>query len=311
MKSWRKTAYKIGLILGGALFALQIWRAVQMIQKYPTCLLNHASLLSALGLGIVAYFMQMFAWAVIMLHLEARLKPKDIIQGYMLSFLPRYIPGSIWGYLSRNEWFAQHHDIPYSTSSMGSLLEMSIQMITALGFAVIYMVDNQFRPIIAGILLVSLWLNWWGLPRLLTYVSQERFHVNRNSSPNNWSMFVANGTYLGFWCVHGSVVWLVNSALCNSGAISWQLSVFAMSAAWLTGFVVAIVPTGIGVREATMASLLLRYVPIQVEAASLTAVLSRVILILAEIVTIAIGLLINISTNEHVNRVYRKFIRNW
>src|SRR4051812_44084398 len=85
---WRKVLYTTGIALGVALLAQQLWRGYRAFQEAQACVLHPTFLLATLGIYIVAYFIQMAAWALIMRSLQAPLSVGAVTQGYALSFLP-------------------------------------------------------------------------------------------------------------------------------------------------------------------------------------------------------------------------------
>ena len=64
------------------------------------------------------------------------------LRGYSLSFLPRYLPGSIWGYLSRSEWLTQQFSIPFKYSNAISVVEIGATITANLLVAFIWLSIN-------------------------------------------------------------------------------------------------------------------------------------------------------------------------
>ena len=99
------------------------------------CLVRPGYLFVGVGIYTGGYGILMAAWGAIMASQGVVLRPAAIVQGYLLSFLPRYIPGSVWGYLSRNEWLARYHGVGYGVATLTSFMEAGLLLLTAVTFA--------------------------------------------------------------------------------------------------------------------------------------------------------------------------------
>ena len=102
LRTW---LYRAGLLLGGLLFGYQVWLAVSDLRRAQLPItVRPELLLLSLGLYLAAYLLIMVAWQRFMYSVGVSMRMGAIVEGYALSFLPRYIPGTIWGYASRSEW---------------------------------------------------------------------------------------------------------------------------------------------------------------------------------------------------------------
>jgi hypothetical protein len=119
---WRKLLYYLGVGLGAILFLQQVWLGIESVRQEVLHINRPVCLLAAIGLTFIIYALQMIAWGQIMLGLGSLINLPAVLQGYIISFLPRYIPGTIWGYLSRAEWLKSTYNVPHSTSTLGSVL---------------------------------------------------------------------------------------------------------------------------------------------------------------------------------------------
>jgi hypothetical protein len=292
---WRKLLYTIGITLGLALLAQQAWQGYQALQQAQACVLRPAFLLSGLGLYVVAYFVQMAAWALIMRALHAPLAPRAVVEGYALSFLPRYIPGSVWGYLSRNEWLAQTHQVSYSVSTIASLLEAALLLVTAAALGALYWLPTQLDfPLIelaiAALALVGSWLVWHYLPWLARRLFRQASAVN-TQHPQTLPLWGATILlYLCFWLLQGGALIAIAATLCGTFTPGLFAASAAFAVAWGIGFLIIFVPAGVGVREWTLGALLVAFAALQPGQATLLAVISRLGLIVAELLVLVIGL---------------------
>jgi uncharacterized membrane protein YbhN (UPF0104 family) len=292
---WRKALYTVGIALGLALLAQQLWRGYQALQQAQACVLHPTYLFATLGIYIVAYFIQMAAWALIMRSLQAPLSVSAVTQGYALSFLPRYIPGSVWGYLSRNEWLAQSHQISYNISTTASLLETALLLLTAAMWGALYWLPTQWHlPQLTAIIVVAAlagsWLTWAVLPWLIDRWRHRPLELRRQHIRNIGLWLTTTLLYILFWIIQGVALVTIARTLCGTVTLGTIAASSAFALAWMIGFLIVFVPAGMGVREWTLSALLVTFAAMQPGEATLIAVLSRFGLILAEVTVLVIGL---------------------
>jgi glycosyltransferase 2 family protein len=292
---WRRILYAVGIVLGLALLAQQAWQGYSALRQVQACVVQPGFLLAALALYVVAYFVQMAAWALIMRALQASLSPQAVVEGYALSFLPRYIPGSVWGYLSRNEWLAQNHRVSYRISTTASLLEAALLLVTAglLGalfwLPILWQMPLLEPGIIASGVLAS-WLAWRTVPWLAARLTGK--HMQDSVAPRQDLALWGATTllYVAFWGLQGGALVAITQTLCGGFMLGVFAATAAFALAWAIGFLVVFVPAGLGVREWTLSALLMLFAMLQPGQATLLAVISRFGLIIAEVVVLLIGL---------------------
>ena len=96
---WRRRLYYAGMALGLLLFLWQLTFAIASLRQRAVLLVSPAWLAAALGLVMVGYLLQLGGWLLVMRCLRCDMTVSNAFAGYYLSFLPRYIPGTVWGYL--------------------------------------------------------------------------------------------------------------------------------------------------------------------------------------------------------------------
>lgn len=298
--SWRKILYSVGIVLGLALLAQQAWQGYNALRQVQACVVRPPLLMGALGLYVVAYFVQMTAWALIMRDLQAPLAPQAVIKGYALSFLPRYIPGSVWGYLSRNEWLSQTHGVGYGVSTTASLVEATLLLVTAGAAGALYWLSSQWQSpflpvafVLAGVVVFSVaaaWASWRLLPWLVGMMGSRSMQRKRISVQSLLLWAATCLLYAGFWLLQGGALVIIAQALCERLALGLAAATAAFAWAWAIGFLIVFVPAGLGVREWTLGALLGAFAMIPPGQATLIALVSRLGLIVAELLVLAIGL---------------------
>jgi hypothetical protein len=110
----------------------------------------------------------------------------------------------------------------------------------------------------------------------------------QNSSSRAWSAAIA--LYLVLWVTYGGSILFIGNAILPAPSTDLLTTTFASSISWTVGFIAIVVPTGIGVRELTLSTLLSRHSGFAPWQADLIAVISRLEIILAELGWLMVGL---------------------
>jgi hypothetical protein len=282
---WRRWLYRAGIALGLALFLYQVVQGWSVFRAADACLVRPGYLGLALALYTVGYGVLMAAWGVIMAGQGVVLGPRAIAQGYMLTALPRYIPGSVWGYLSRNEWLARNHGVGYGVATLTSIMEAGLQLLSAVALAATLLTPAPWTLLVAALGLAAVWLAWIVTPVLWARLG------GRPASPATYTgWWWAAVLYAVFWTLQGGALLAVHHALCAAAPLSLGHSIAAAALAWAAGFLVLFVPAGLGVREWTLTALLAPLAGIAAGHSHLLAVTCRVLLVLAELIALGFGL---------------------
>ena len=260
----RRIARVIGSLVGISVFVYLIFKAVSELHKTQEALVFHtAFILPALVITLLVYFMQMtnYHWMVAGLGGDAHLN--HIIIGYAYSFLHKYIPGYIWGYFSRADWYDREASIPATLSWGASVLEIITTLSTSLSIWLMYYLFSRnlntallflvflipFVVVIPINLTIFLFRESKGLKHMVTNMKPIPFV--------NW-IFITINSYLQ-WVLFGFGLWMIFRLFSiEIGMTSKEIIgfVYAFARAWTSGFLVIFVPNGIGVREAVLRELL-------------------------------------------------------
>lgn len=279
------------------LIVVQLAYALQAVRAEPIALRQPALLAQSFALFILGYLLQLVAWVAVMRSLGASIGFSFAFQGYYLSFLPRYLPGSVWGYLGRGEWLWTQKQIPYRTTNIGSVSEALFFLISAgIWVAIDWSGSSLWGWALAGGLALCWGVAWWVGKRRSQHALPARSYA-----PWLW-LLGAVAVYLVYWWAQG----LALSAMLESlGIVATNATVLPLTSsaalAWSVGFLMVLVPSGLGVREISLAYLLATHNGINTHDASLIAVISRAAMIIAEICLLALALLYNIRTSDHAH----------
>lgn len=302
---WRKILFYVGLGVGLLIFLRQVQASYEAIQRQEFLVFRPAWLLASLGLSLLTNFLQVLAWTMIMRYLVVPISLRQALRGYLLSFLPRYIPGGVWGYWSRSQWLKQFCGIDYATSVLGSVLEALTLITTALSVAGIYLYTcltglRRFVPAVTSVCLF--FLTWLMVPRLVAQFTKligPRFarqfgnmEVLQSSPGKNRALrawFVALLFYMALWVTYGGSILLIGDAVLSTPLRNLLGTMFSISVSWLSGFVIIFVPAGIGIREFTLSALLTSCLGLLPWQGGLVAVVSRFEAILSESIWLVVG----------------------
>lgn len=269
--------YRIGLGLGLALFVYQLWLAVAALRSNPAPL-HYGYLAALLCLDLAAYVLLIAGWGIITRALRLNLTARHMFDGYVLAFLPRYIPGSVWGYVSRGEWMQRTCGASYSQSTAASLMEISVQFGTAGLVVLVGLAPVHWRLAAIALGICVLAVPWWLLHRL--HLHRQQIAPARLAVA--WLLLFL--LYAVFWTVHGMTILMALQAVGTAATLPLPSAVFAFCASWLVGFAAILVPAGLGVRELTLSALLQRMTAIPGGEASLVAVITRLGIVAAELI---------------------------
>jgi glycosyltransferase 2 family protein len=298
--SLRSRLYWLGLGIGLFFFAGQILRGYQVFSTLTLDVALLVRLSAAVLAGLVALGLQMAAWRYLMQDLGVKLTWRSIIGGYMLSFLPRYVPGSVWGYLSRSEWLKTSYGVPYVLSSIGSALEISAALITGsavIGFYYLLSATGLVQLALLCFEVIFPVLSWFILNSVFQFgylkkrVDLQGWHGSRRVNFVVWSkIFVL---YIMLWLCYGALTLILVGEFSPSSATpSLVAATFSFCVSWLIGFLLVFFPAGLGVREIALSNIMVNTMGISIGVASTISVLTRLCIAAAEALWVSIGLVI-------------------
>jgi glycosyltransferase 2 family protein len=290
---YRHLLQKIGLAAGLLLLVYQTIRGGQALWLNGAFTGRLWLLIPALVLLVAAFAVQILAWEVLLQAFNIRIPFRNLWQGYILTFLPRYIPGSVWGYLSRAEWLYQTYQIPHSLSNTISLHEFilaglsSVLMVAVSGW--IQSSSAALTGIVACVVLPgSVYLLLMRL-QSLEVLKKRLFHGNPRVNFKRWCLSLAILT-LNWLFYAGALCLVAQSLLANRFELS-QVLFFRVagdfSLAWLIGFMMIIFPSGLGVREMVLSFLAASCFGVPLNLGNAIAVASRLLTSLAELSWVA------------------------
>lgn len=285
----------LGLVIGALLFVYQLWLSSKSLSVDFSI---SALWILAAGLATCLHLTQVGIWShLIMRGVGVNLPFKPILNVYLLSGLVRYVPGGFWGYLSRSQWLFARFAVSYQVANTGSVLQVLGWVVAAGcmagGYQTLVSYDAR-RVVFFALMIFALVGTWCALRALARWKRFEWLMRHGVMDPERlrlsfrqWLMIVL--AYLILWIGWGGVMFLAAGNIGN--VLRWNLfdAAFVYVVAWLTGFAIAFVPAGLGVRELALSSLLIAQTGMSVEQASAIAVAMRFLTLLAELLALIVG----------------------
>lgn len=289
----------MGITFGGILFLTQVIQAFQSLLSKSVVIIGPLFISASILFIISASGLQVIAWRLLMNYLGVNISWREVIESFTLSFLPRYVPGSIWGYFSRAEWLKQSHNTPYSISIWGSILDITLIFLGIGLVSVIFIFQSSniiIKISVSAFFCTILYLGWLITKRAMAINLFGKF-LNKRLTPIKLNIHFIQWLILctlhGIaWFLYGaSINCIIKSILPNiTLAITKTTHLFALS--WLLGFIIPFIPSGLGVREQSLSTLLTFNLPLSFSQAINIAIISRLLITFVEINWLIIGFLI-------------------
>ncbi len=297
IKKWVRI---LGLGIGLTIFLFQIYQSILSISA-----LSIRIDWEWISFGFLAMFLlialQIFIWKQILNAMEIPLEYLQIARGYTLSLIPRYIPGSVWGYLNRSGWLNEQYHVPVSQGNVSSLLEVLQVILTA--FMALFLFTGvlsgfsfwRFSLVLFLVLLLPILV--WKILSLPSILRNKWIPFKIRLS--NWLIAVYSG--LIQWVLLGlstiSLLFGIQGAFPfeNLTLQKGALVSFSYTFSWLAGFLVLFIPGGMGIRELSLSLFLTYLVSVPAGSSTWIAVLSRLLYSLAELTWIFFPLLLKSS----------------
>jgi uncharacterized membrane protein YbhN (UPF0104 family) len=261
--------------------------------------LSQVSLWAVVGgfaYALLALVASMLAWRALLADLGSPLPVGAATRVLFLGQLAKYLPGSsVWAVVAQTE-LARDYGVPRrraaSAAIVLNLVTLGVGLLVALLALPRLLSDDA-----------PAWLHWSPLlvpvglacltPPILTWLCNLLFRVLRQPPLDVRFSWTGVGTavlaMLGTWLAYGLQITLLGWSLGADPAALLLPATGAFAAAWCAGFLVVVIPTGAGTREAVLTLALAAQLPGGSAAALTIAVISRLLLTLADVAAALIG----------------------
>jgi uncharacterized membrane protein YbhN (UPF0104 family) len=229
---------------------------------------------------------------------------------WFLSNIIRYIPGNVWQFLGM-VYLCRQEGIAAATTLTSIVLYQVVSIASGLALAGgVYLLAGQTgltsAPPAAEVRVLPWEFPWWGLigivvvavvvcyPPLMNWFLRQIFRLLRKE-PIQIQLALGHVARFflhraGIWVLQGLAFAIFVRSVYPVEEVDLPIIAASFVVSWVVGFISLLTPSGLGVREAVQAGLLALIVPLPVAVA--LAVLSRIWLVIGEVVAAGIGLAI-------------------
>lgn len=259
-----KLGIRIGLIL---LLCAAVWLLIENGSKWLQQIENFEWHLDWFLIGTsalilwISYLLSPVGWVWLSHHAGSKVNAKDLTSAWFISQLGRYMPGKIWLFAGRVGFLKSRGLSTFRATSV-PFLEL-IFTAAAAGLAAIIPIiltetvsfaDSGLRTVIlaaGGCVLI--------IP-LLAPMQRWLYKFKYGSIPETLSLPGVKGTlkllllYSGLWWLRGLTLFLWLKGF-GFQSIDFWICCAAAPLSWLAGYIVFLIPGGIGIREAAAVAL--------------------------------------------------------
>jgi glycosyltransferase 2 family protein len=280
---WVRRGFVLAAVAAAVWAVASQWEQVrEAIASLPL-----GTVLLGLLASIVYVVLTMLSWRAVLKDLGSGLPLRNAARLFFVSQVAKYLPGGVWNIVAAAEMGADQA-IPRRRSVSGMVVALLVSIVTGLLLAVVAI---AFAP---GAAVASYgWVAWTFplfllllappvLNRLLALALRLTRRPPLEQPLSVRGVVVSSAWALAGWIVAGMQVWLIATALgMDTGIETLAQAVGAYALAWTVGFLVVVVPAGVGVREAVLGAMLAGL--LDGGAVVVTVLLSRLLLTAADL----------------------------
>jgi len=241
--------------------AAAVWAVAGQWEQVSAALASipPATVALSFAVGVVYVFVTMMSWRAVLHDMGSVLTVRQAAGLFFVSQLGKYLPGGVWNFLAAAEMGTDLR-IPRRRSISVMVVAILVSIVTAMILAAAALVVGPAE--LAG---EYGWVGWFLplfvlllVPPVLNRLLSAALRLTRRpplEKPVSVRGVASSALWalLG-WLLAGLQVWLVISALGAPTSLeSFALAAGGYALAWTIGFLVVVVPAGVGVREAVLA----------------------------------------------------------
>jgi uncharacterized membrane protein YbhN (UPF0104 family) len=238
-------------------------------------------------LTTAAVFLGALGWWFTLRALDQPAGMLPSLRGHLLSNLAKYVPGYAWQLVGK-AYLTRGMGLPGRAVGLAMALELSQLVLVGLALSAVLLPGElvQGWPVLARLGLGPLralgLAAFAGLPLAAGLLLARRWGGKAGVQLRPSMFIFATLAMLAGWLLFGYAFWLIGAALQPLPVTDLPLFIFTLTASFLLGLAILIVPGSIGVRESIMV-FLLSAVHLPAALAVVIAALSRVIVTLSEL----------------------------
>ncbi len=258
-------------------------------------------LLGSFFLQLVAAFFWATVWWRMVIRAGSPIPWREGVWAYLISNLARYVPGSIWGYVSRVHLA---RDLTAVGAGISVVWEVGMAIVASLLLtaAAFPFYPGELPVLVFRLVLVVALVCLVGL--LPPIANRWMALLNRRSTAQQdmsygWSDFmVFLSAALTTHILVGSAFFLFTRSVVNVGAQHWWSFVAIWSFSATAGLVVILVPYGLGVKEGTLALLMGPFLAL--ESIAPIALASRLWTIIGELLAAGVVVIVYLTAGRQI-----------
>lgn len=219
-----------------------------------------ARIVPATAVSILYVLATALSWRAILADLGTRLPAAAAMRIFFVSQVAKYLPGGVWNIVAAAELGADH-EIPRRRSAAVMAISLLVSVVTGAILAVIGLLASpearEFAwvavAIPVGLVLLA--------PPVLGRLADAGLRLLRRDPLESWPTWRGFGIGIAWqvlaWLLAGAQVFLLAEPLGVPGTVGgYLLATGGYALAWTVGFLVVVVPAGVGMREIVLAAAL-------------------------------------------------------
>lgn len=232
-------------------------------------------------LTVPVYFTGLYAasivWGKMMNDLTTPLPMRQHQNIYIVTHAARRIPGSVWHVLGRIAWY-ERLGIHKGITAFANVLETVLIVLSGIVIvAIFYPLLTESSGITVWQLLLGIGTGLLALhPRFIRMIMNKLGQESASQKISYSLIFKWFVYYLVIWLTGGTVLFLIVQALLAVPFSLWPVCIVIWCAAGVAGMLIIILPSGLGLNEATISLLLALHIPSSIGVAA--AIIIRILL---------------------------------
>ena len=274
--------FLLGLTCG--FIVLLTYYKIQFSLDWSTLRFSPAWFGLAFCLGVLQHIIASLLWSAVLRSAGILIATTKAIRAYLIGDLGKYLPGKVWVVAGKAALVAKEGvALPVALGAATQetlfvLVSGALISLAYLPFAIDALTSVRTTPLVvipvaAGALLIA--VHPGVQTRLLRLLSKLSKHPQPIFSLCIRKTLILIIAYCGLWLLAGLQYFFIFISISALPAPSWPIMTGIVAFATITGFAAVFAPGGLGVREATMATLLLPFT--SVEVAATFALLARLV----------------------------------
>lgn len=232
------------------------------------------------------YFLNVLTWHLVTRSLGLKIPYRTNLKIWLISNTARYLPGGFWQYPSRI-YLLSEQKVPKLKATAALLMEAFFNLLVGvlIVLTVLIFVPEfiKFNYIIWILFLII-------ISPLLMYFLRKKIRqslkIFRYLKISGRILFFVLITIFFQYVFAGFALFILLNSFSVASLSLMPVLVGIFTASWLLGYLTIFAPSGLGVQEASIATLLSFFIPFSM--ASLVAIVFRIVLILAEVICLVL-----------------------